>query len=52
MLTEEESNGIEDISQNQLERQLVDAEALADPREEGIDERDERQDREHVCSVH
>ena len=46
--TDEEGDGVEDVAQDDLQRERVDAEALADPREQAVDRRDERDDGEHV----
>ena len=48
---EEEGDGVEDVAQDELEREGVDAEALADPGEQAVDRRDEGDDGEHVRAV-
>ena len=50
-LTDEEGDGVEDVAEDELQRERVDAEALADPGEQPVDRRDERDDGEHVRAV-
>ena len=45
---QEERHRVEHVPQHELQRQRVDPEALADPRQQPVDRRDERDDREHV----
>ena len=44
----EERDGVEDVAEDELEGQCVEAEAPADPGEQAVDHRDERDDGEHV----
>ena len=47
--TEEEGYRIEDVSKAELQRQLVDAKPVANPGEQAINCRDERQDCECIA---
>ena len=47
---EEEGDGVEDVAEDELEGERVDAEAFADPCEEAVDRGDEGDDGEDVCS--
>ena len=46
--TEEEGDGVENVSDNQLERKLVDRETLSDPGEQTVNGGDEGQDGQQV----
>ena len=47
--TDEKCDRVENVAQNELQSQLVDAEAAADPGEQTVDGCDEGQDSEHVA---
>lgn len=46
--TEEESDGVSDVSEDELEREMVDTKATANPGEKAVEGSDERQDGQHV----
>jgi hypothetical protein len=47
--TEKESDRIEDVAQNELQRELADAESTADPGKKAVDRRDRRQDGDNIA---
>src|SRR6266702_766567 len=47
--TDEECDGVEDVAQDELQSEVMDPEAAADPGEQTIDGPDEGQEREHVA---
>src|SRR6266702_2674797 len=47
--TDEECGGVEDVAQDELQSEVVDPEAAADPGEQTVDSPDEGQEREHVA---
>lgn len=47
-LTKEERDGIENVSDDQLQGQMVDPKAVANPSEESVYHRDERQNGKNI----
>ena len=47
--TDEKSERIEDVTQHELQRKMVDAEPATDPGEQAVDCGNERQNSEHIA---
>ena len=49
--TDEEGDGVEDVAEDELEGECVDAETFTDPGEETVDGSDEGDDSQHVSPI-
>lgn len=49
--TEEEHDRVSDVSQNELQSEVLNSESAANPSQNGIDSCDKGQNDEHVCPV-